>query len=260
MTTIQLAIYFSKEKFAIFHFGRDSMVPEAKDQFIAPKISELLAPNLPDISSKRQNPINDFILNDHLSLVLTSRMRQACFNFIQNAEAAFDEYCAARTSLLGYLPTKDRTVAPYFATLRHFEHCLAHLYQAVDRINVISKLIGKERQFEPNDGSVLARVLILHNHVKHMDQMYREVAIRDEISFKLFATRSDGSKSIPHEIKDVASVPIWITNVGLECRRASLTYSELAEEVMSVLDEAVEMANLDLSNPNDAPEQNKLTK
>ena len=227
----------------VIHFGLDSMVPETKDRLVAPKISELLTPNPPDISRGRKFPINTFIANTHLSLALSNRIRQACFNFLRNAEGAFDEYCDARTALRSYLKTEGRTVVPYFSALRHFEHCLGHLYHAVLSVNVLAK----KKQFEAGDGTVLDRVSTLHNHVKHMDGKYSRVSIRDEISFKLFAT-SHRSKKKSYAIEDMASVPIWLTNTGLECRQASLTYTELAVEVMSTLNEAVNTAVLQPPN------------
>jgi hypothetical protein len=66
------------------------MPAETKDRLVAPKISELSAPNIPDISTRRNYPLNNFIMNIDLSLVLTNGVRQATFNFIRNAEAAFD--------------------------------------------------------------------------------------------------------------------------------------------------------------------------
>lgn len=216
------------------------MVPDTRDRLIAPKISELLAPNLPDISGSRKYPINGFISNPHLALALSNRIRQACFNFLRNAEAAFDEYCDARTALLSYLLAKRRTVVPYFSALRHFEHCLGHLYHAVLSANVVAR----KKQFEAGDGTVLDRVLTLHNHVKHMDDKYSRLQIRDENSFKLFATRNDGSKNRSYPIEDTANVPMWLVNTGLECRQARLTYSELADVVMNTLDEAVDTALL----------------
>jgi hypothetical protein len=221
-------------------FGLDSMVPETKDRLIAPKISELLAPNAPDITVCRKYPINGFIENTRLSLVLPNRIRQACFNFIRNAEAAFDEYCDARIAMLNYLKTKDRTLVPYFSSLRHFEHCLGHLYHAVLSCNVL----GPEKQFEAGDCSVLDRISTLHNHIKHIDGKNSRIAIRDEISFKLFATGGDGSRNISYKIADVANVPLWLTDTGLECRRAHVTYLELAHEVTSMLEEAVNIAAL----------------
>ncbi len=228
----------------IVNFGFDTMVPETKDRLIAPRISELSTPRIPDISASRKYPLNAFIENTDLSLVLPNLMRQACFNFLRNVEAAFDEYCDARIALFEYLRLRDRTVTPYFSSLRCFEHCLAHLYHGVVSVNVF----GKEKQFEHDDGSVLDRVLTLHNHVKHMDKEYKRVAIRDEISFKLFATRDDGSTNISYGVGDVSNVPIWLTNQGLECLKTSLTYSELADEVLSALDEPCDVAVLQPKN------------
>lgn len=226
-----------------FRSAIDGMLPETKDQFIAPRISELLAPTLPDISSNRQHPLNDYISNYQLFLSQRNITRQCCFNFIQNAEAAFDEYCAARTSLLEYLSVKATTIAPYFAALRHFEHCLAHLNQAVDSMNAIRRPCGEKDEFEKDDGSALQRVNDLNNDVKHMAGRYGGLPQRKKKTFDLFATRSDGSKSIPHEAKHAANVPIWITNDGLEGQKTSLTYAELADEVISTLKNAEIVAN-----------------
>ena len=70
-----------------------------------------------------------------------------------------------------------------------------------------------------------------------MDDKYSRVRIRNEISFKLFTNRTTGSKNSSYPIEDTANVPIWITNTGLERQQTSLTYSELADEVTSTLDE-----------------------
>jgi hypothetical protein len=224
------------------------MVPETMDRIIAPKISELLAPDPPDISGSRRYPINGFVLNSRLSLALRNRIRQACFNFIRNTEAAFDEYCDARIALLEYPQTRDRTLTPYFSAMRHFEHCLGHLCHAVLSANTFAN----EKQFEAGDLSVLDRVRILHNHIKHIDEKISKIAIRDENSFNLFATGSDASGKT-YEIADVASVPMWLTDKGLECRVTSVTYTELAHEVILMLEEAVDIASLQSGNAKASP-------
>jgi hypothetical protein len=111
-------------------------------------------------------------------------------------------------------------------------------------MNVIRRSCAEEIEFKPEDGSALQRVNDLNNHVKHMAGRYGKLPHAKKITFNLFATRNDGSKSIPHEAKHVANVPIWLTNDGLEGQQAYLTYSELAEEVMGTLNNAVIVANL----------------
>ncbi len=170
-------------------------------------------------------------------------------NFIRNSEAAFDEYCDGRNALLNYLVTKDRIVVPYFLALRNFEHCLAHLHHAVLCLDAMDYAVRNGEQYKRGDGSLLDRVRLIHNHVKHMDEKYEEVPIRDEESFKLFATRADGSKNVDFEDGDAANVPMWLTNDGLECKQTSLSYVELADEVQSASREAEKMAVLDPKNP-----------
>jgi len=64
-------------------FDFSSMVPETKNKLIAPRLSELVAPKLPDISRNRKYLLNAFILNFDLSLVLPNVLRQLYFNFIR---------------------------------------------------------------------------------------------------------------------------------------------------------------------------------
>lgn len=223
-----------------FVFGLDSMVPETKNFLIAPKISELNAPILPDISAARGYPLSAFVLNIDVSLILPNLKRQCCFNFIRNAEAAFEEYGEARAALLSFVENRGRSVEPYFHALRNFEHCLAHLYHATLSLNQLST----EKQFSAGDKSVLDRAAILHSHVKHMGEKYQQGSIRDEVSFHLVAKRSDGSGSIKFRAEDAANVPMWLTNDRIECRQAALTYLELSAEIEAFYDEALKIANL----------------
>lgn len=216
------------------------MVPETKDFLIAPGISALTRPVLPDISQARGYPLSAFVLNIDVSLVLPNLKRQCCFNFIRNAEAAFEEYAEARAALLSFVENRGRSIEPYFRALRNFEHCFAHLYHATLSLNQISV----EKQFCAGDKSVLDRLAILHSHVKHMGEKYQQGSIRNEVSFHLIAKKSDGITSGKFKAEDAANVPLWLTNDGLECRKAALTYSELAAEIEAFYDEALKIANL----------------
>ena len=103
-------------------YGLDTMVPGAKDKLIAPKISTLVAPQIPDISGERKQFVATFILNFNLSLTITNRHRQLLFNILRKAEDAADEYCRGAETLKDYVIRRGVTLHPYFTALRSFEH------------------------------------------------------------------------------------------------------------------------------------------
>jgi hypothetical protein len=219
------------------------MVDDAKDKFIAPKISRLAVPAIPDISAEWEHLLNTFISNFDLALVLSNKQRQLVFNVIRKADDAFEEYCRAAGSLKDYVTGHGLTLSDYFSAIRHFEHCLAHVYQAVRCINALNVTWGGEKQFNCGDGSILERVVIIHNQIKHMDARFENGDFCDANSFALFATKSDGTKTIGNEdAADIANVPMWLTDDGLECAKAAITYRELAQEIRELCQEAKNMA------------------
>ena len=97
--------------------GLDTWPGEAKDNFIAAKISKLTGCSAPDISNRKKILLNTFIMNHRLALALKNESRRLVFNFIRKAEIAFDEYCAVRGALLEYLARPHQSVTPYFESL-----------------------------------------------------------------------------------------------------------------------------------------------
>lgn len=225
--------------------GLDTMVDDAKDKFIAPKISRLAAPAVPDISAEWGHLLSAFILNFDLALVLSNKHRQLLFNVIRKADDAFEEYCRAASSLKDHVAARWLTLSHYFSAIRHFEHCLAHLYQAVCCMNALTDTWGGEKQFNRGDGSVLERAHIIHTEIKHMDERFEKGDFGDANSFELFATKSDGTKFIPNDdAAGIANVPMWLTDDGLECAKAAVTYRELAQEIRELCQEAKNLARI----------------
>ena len=89
-------------------FGLDSFGDEAKDRFIAPKISEIAEPKIPDISARRKYPLNVFIMNFQLSLTISNKKRQLIFNILRKVEDAFDEYGEGRKNLFSYVQSDKK--------------------------------------------------------------------------------------------------------------------------------------------------------
>jgi hypothetical protein len=226
-------------------YGLDAMPDDTKDKVIAPKISRLAAPAAPDISAERKPLLNAFILNFKLSLALSNKNRQFLFNVIRKAEDAFDEYCRAVDSLREYVASRGQKLSHYFSAMRHFEHCVAHVYQAVCCWNALVETWGGEKQFDRGDGSILQRIHIIHTEIKHMDDRFEKGNRSEANSFALFATKNDGTGSIGDEdAADITNVPMWLTDDGLECAKATLTYVELAQEIRELCWEAENLADI----------------
>jgi hypothetical protein len=234
-------------------YGLDAMPDDTKDKLIAPKISKLAAPAAPAISAERKPLLNAFISNFKLSLSLSNKNRQFLFNVIRKAEDAFDEYCRAVDSLGEYVAARGLKLSPYFSAMRHFEHCVAHVYQAVCCWNALVETWGGEKQFDSGDGSIMERIHIIHTEIKHMDERFEKANRSEANSFALFAARNDGTGSMgDKDAADVTNVPMWLTDDGLECAKARVTYAELAEEIRQWYREAEKLANI-------TPEKRKAT-
>ncbi len=221
------------------------MTADAKDKFIAPRISRLAAPAVPDISAEQRHLLDAFIVNFDLALALSNRHRQLLFNVIRKADDAFDEYCRAASSLKDFVAARLLTLSDYFSAVRHFEHCLGHLYQAVRCMNALSNTWGGEKQFARGDASILERINIIHTDIKHMDDRFEKGSFADKNSFELFATKSDGTRMVADDdAAGIANVPMWLTDNGLESANAAIAYRELAQEVLELSREAENLATI----------------
>ena len=98
-------------------------------------------------------------------------------------------------------PNTPRNVSsPYFRALLHFEVCISQTYQALELLAMASK----KKVFDKGDGSKEERLYRLYIQAKHTDRMIE-------------------SGQIPTQ----ATTSVWITNVGLECDGAALSFDEL---------------------------------
>jgi len=224
----------------VIRFGLDTMVPEMKDKLIAPKLSTLTTPRIPDISGERKQFLATFVLNFDLSLTISNKHRQLLFSIIRKAEDALEEYCRGAESLQQYVASRRLDLRPYFCALRSFEHCLSHLYQAVCCMNGLSETWQGRKQFDRNDGSILERVYLLHSEVKHMNERFVTGGAAAESSFVTLSRNRAEANSI-----DAPNVPMWLTDDGMECGKAKITYTELAQELCELCSEAEKLATLD---------------
>jgi hypothetical protein len=165
-------------------------------------------PNLPTT----KNWLGAFILNRVFITQLAPKPRAYAFNFLRRAQGALSSYRLARLELIEYLHTPRNVLSPYFNALLHFEVCISQSYQALELLATASR----RNVFDKKDGSKEERLHGLYIRSKHMDKMI------------------DGGQ-IPTE----ATAALWITNQGLECSSAALSF----EELLSLLKWVAEMAD-----------------
>jgi len=190
------------------------------DTFIAPHLSELTSlcvPNLEGCTGEYGPWVNNFILNTKFRVRLKDRNRQLILYFLRKVEGAFQEYHEGRDFLASYLQKRNEAVSAYFHALRHFEVAASLAYHAYDTV----RTLVQEKLFTHDDGSPLQRLNRLQNISKH-------------------ANKELGFGSIP----DNLSIPIWLTNTGIECHDTALSFAEFAE----LLQELARLAEV-LSNP-----------
>jgi len=168
---------------------------------VAHKITSLWECGASDIEGENKKWLTLFMRNS-MFYDIENQRRAFAFNYLRRVEGAFESYSSARMDLIKYLSSSRTTVSPYFDSLRNYELYFAQAYQGFE---LLARQQGKQ-VFMPGNMGKLERLQKLYVDSKHMDQMI------------------DGNR-IPEE----ATSAIWITNNGLESKRAKLTFDELVE-------------------------------
>jgi hypothetical protein len=189
------------------------------DNFVAHKLSGLTACGVKEITINK-NWLGTFILTNVFRARLPNRERAYVFNFLRRAEGSLFAYGQARIALIEYLNTPRNVLSPYFRALLNFEVCIAQCYQGYE---LLARASG-DKFYEPGGKSSAERLQMLYVDSKHMDRMI------------------DGGK-IPTE----ATAAIWITNDGLQSKRATLLFEELCEMLLHMGLLADQLSTLDPS-------------
>jgi hypothetical protein len=168
---------------------------------MAQELSQLCRCDAPDIADEFGEAagwLNAFILNSIFKSAYKNELRPIAFGFLRRSQMSIVEYGHGREALLDYLAGDKNRLSVYFRALHHFESMLAQLWQAHE---YILKLQGA-KLFESGDGSDFQRLHRLHCSSKHL------------------------------EIESLAEGhlhPVWITNDGLSCSDASLSWHEIVD-------------------------------
>jgi hypothetical protein len=175
----------------------------SKDRFVAPEMSKFTEATIRDMSnvdSQQEYWLLNYILSTMLRAEHEAPLRQQVYLFLRRTHAAFGEYSSARTATLGYLADHDQNLQ-YLEAIGHWEAFLSYSWQAYSSLDR-----GKHQLFKKGDGSVLERLLSLHNRAKHADEAIE---------------RGDFVEDSP--------LCVWLTNDGLRSIQTSLTFVEMAE-------------------------------
>jgi hypothetical protein len=106
-----------------------------------------------------------------------------------------------------------------FFTLKLVSRSISQCYQALE---LLATGAGSKKLFDEGDNSKEERLYRLHIRSKHMDRMIE-------------------SGQIPTE----ATAALWITNQGLECSRAALSFDEFLSILRWVADAADRISRFD---------------
>jgi hypothetical protein len=181
------------------------------DKFLAPEVSSFSQAKIPDMSKYNRESewwVANHFLNSLLRGRYTEQAKPYAFNFLRRAEGSFAEHTTATGLTLGFL--SDGSPRLYVNAILHWEFFLSQAWLAYKLLGELAvSLTGNEtkrRFFERHDQSVEHRLNLFYNATKHVE-----------------------SRIAAGQILPDATMPVWLTNDGLKCTDAILTYEETAE-------------------------------
>lgn len=177
------------------------MTTSAVELFISERAAAISVCHVNDMKAKIPESAH-WLSNFGLSVIFNdfppTAMRPFVINFIRRIYAAFIEYDLGRQSMLELVKDGHGRWSPYFAALTHFELAVIQLSIALESINKIAN----HKFYEKGDGSFEECLNKFYNTCKHQPAT-------DE-------------------------VPTWLTNEGLECANAKLSFEELEEFMVTM--------------------------
>lgn len=193
---------------------------------LVPYLSNLTECSMPDMSDHDPQSVywvQNYLLTTTFKSKYPEPYHQIAMSYMRRAEATFREYDLARQSLISYLSGSREALSTYFTSLYHFEQLISQSHQAylLMRHFLHNPTPDKEpRLFKVGDQSILDRLYKLYNYIKHCD---------DKLNSNKFP--ADGT------------LPIWLTNEGVCCCEAALTYQDFAEMLADIANGANRFGN-----------------
>lgn len=182
----------------------------AKDTYLAPYMSRFTSADIPDMSQFADESarwLETFALLTMFGLNLPTQTRQAMFNFLRRAEAAYRAYEDARIETTQFVSDGGALIT-YARAMSYWETFLSQAWQGYA---LVGQLFG-QRAFEKADGSVAQRLHALYNQTKHVESMI-----------------ADG------RMPENGTMSVWLTNGGLQGHAEALSYDETSEIVRNIV-------------------------
>jgi hypothetical protein len=199
-----------------------------KDKFIAPGASDFTQAAIPDMSSyaaDSQHWVANFFLNSVVRAEWKPPFNAYVYNYLRRAEAAFREHANARAASFAFIESGSQSPSKFTAAIFHWEIFLGQAWHAY---KTFQKMFDVEL-YKHGKGSVEERLNTLYNQMKHVE-----------------------SRIENGQILEGATVPVWLTNKGLQSIDASLTFPETGE----VLEDIAKWADI-LQDPLSFPDKLK---
>lgn len=200
--------------------------PQLLDENIAPGYSAFLEAEIIAVEAEfpqAQYWLANHFLNSALSARYRDGYRQAAVAFLRRTFEALAAYAQARELTLAFLARRKADspqVSAYYSALNAWERFILMAQLALDLLRHLS---ANRTRFTAGDGSAQERVCTIANDLKH--------------------TRSRIANGALSQAK---TVPIWLSNHGLEALTERLSFQECAE----LLRELCAVAEM-LQNPSD---------
>jgi hypothetical protein len=200
----------------------------AKDRFIAPGVSSFESADIPDMSAydpQSRHWVSNHFLNSLLRAPYNAPHNAYAYNFMRRAEAAFSEHAEARLATLAFLED-GQSPSRYARAILHWEVFLSQCWHGY---LLLLGFFGEKKVFEKGNASTEERLHGLYNAMKHVE------------------SRIDNAE-LGQMVKG-ATVPVWLTNHGIESTDAFLTYTETGgilrdlAKWASILEDPLQMAD-----------------
>lgn len=193
---------------------------ELLDKFIAPGISSFTSATIPDLSPQFPEA-NHWLVNHYLNNFFRGsfkdRARQIAVGYLRRVHHAFVAYHDARVLTLEYLngnqPDNPR-IQKYYDSIASWEGFVLQAAMALDLYKWLNSGVGA---FSKNDGSSTFRLYSIANQIKHL------------------ASCVESGQCGPND-----SVPLWLSNIGLESFNMTVSFLEAADELRAL----AELANV----------------
>lgn len=173
----------------------------AKDHFVAPKLSSLTSCGMPEIAFP-EVPFATVILGQIFVNPLGQTEIRLLINILRWIDGAFASYTAARKELVAYTSGPISSLSNFYRAVLHIEQCIAAAQHSEKLSDAVYKILGSTHRPGSDAGK---RLRLLYNTSKHIDERIEE-----------------------GELLDNATLPIWLTNEGIESKDHLLTFTELA--------------------------------